>query len=140
MGFADLIIDTAQPRYRADLGADNRASKYLGTERYTARLALNSVFGLQDATQFEYATAVPADQFHSWTLEHAERLSASGLALNLSYTDYRSRPNLGENFATFNLETNSRTAFADLAYPMIRSRRTNLSVRVGLRYHDGATG
>jgi hemolysin activation/secretion protein len=139
IGFADLIIDTTQPRYHADLGADNRAGKYLGPGRYTARLALNSVFGLQEATQFEYATAVPADRFHSWTIEHAERLSASGLALNVSYTDYRSRPNLGENFTTFNLETNSKTAFADLAYPLIRSRQTNLSIRAGVRYHDGAT-
>jgi hemolysin activation/secretion protein len=139
LGFADLIVDTSQPRYRAELGADNRSGRYLGPGRYTARLALNDVLGLQDATQFEYATAVPADRYHTWTIENAERLSPSGLAMNVSYTDYRSRPNLGEDFAAFNLETNSKTAFADLAYPLIRSRLTNLSLRTGLRYHDGAT-
>jgi len=139
LGFADLVIDTTQPRYRAEIGADNRSSKYLGPGRYTAELALNSLFGLQDATQFDYATAVPADRFHSWSLQHAERLTGSGLALNLSYTDYRSRPNLGADFTTYNLETNSKTAFVDLTYPLLRSRRMNLSVRAGLRRHEGGT-
>lgn len=139
LGFADLVIDTTQPRFRAELGADNRSGNYLGPGRYTAELAVNSLFGLQDATQFDYATAVPADRFHTWTLQHAERLNDSGLALNLSYTDYRSHPNLGPDFTTFNLETDSKTAFVDLTYPLLRSRQMNLSLRAGLRYHDGGT-
>jgi hemolysin activation/secretion protein len=139
VGFADLVIDTTQPRYRAELGADNRSGKYLGPGRYTAELALNSIFGVQDATQFDYATAVPADRFHTWTVQHAERLTDSGLALNVSYTDYRSKPNLGADFTTYNLETDSKTAFVDLTYPLLRSRLMNLSVRAGLRYHDGGT-
>jgi hemolysin activation/secretion protein len=139
LGFADLVIDTTQPRYRAELGADNRSGSYLGPGRYTAQLAVNSLFGWQDATEFDYATAVPADRFHTWTLQHSERLNDSGLALNMSYTDYRSQPNLGADFTSYNLETDSKTAFVDLTYPLIRSRRTNLSLRAGLRYHDGGT-
>jgi hemolysin activation/secretion protein len=139
VGYANLVVDTTQPRAVADLQADNRAGKYLGPEHYTARLALNSVLGLQDSTMFEYVSAAPSSRFRSWTIGHAERLSTSGLTLNVSYTDYRSQPNLGPKFVGFNLETNSKTAYADLSYPIIRSRATNLRVRGGFRYHNGDT-
>ena len=139
MGPLARLPSLTDERFAASLSGDNRGGRYLGEQRYTANVAVNGLLHAGESTQLQFQTTSPTRLVRFWSIDHFERLTPSGLSLRGSFSRYDSEPDLGAGFAAFNLETSSKTGRLELAYPVIRSHRTNLSTRMTFSYHDGRT-
>ena len=138
-GAANLTVRMGVANVAASMGATNRGSKVQGPVQYDASLDLRSLLTLHDATTLRYLQSSERDELWLAAVSHTERLSAQGLDWTLAGSVSRSSPELGEDFAELNLETDTDQASMQLAYPFVRSRTANLRGRIALTYHDGLT-
>jgi hemolysin activation/secretion protein len=138
-GAANLTVRVGVASVAANVGATNRGSEVQGPVQYDASLDLRSLLTLHDATTLRYLQSSERDELWLAAVSHTERLSAQGLDWTLAGSVSRSSPELGEDFAELNLETDTDQASMHLAYPFVRSRTANLRGRLALTYHDGLT-
>ena len=138
-GAANLTVRMGVASAAASVGATNRGSKVQGPVQYDASLDLRSLLTLHDATTLRYLQSSERDELWLAAVSHTERLTAGGLDWTLGGSVSRSSPELGEDFAELNLETDTDQASMQLAYPFVRSRTANLRGRMALTYHDGLT-
>lgn len=138
-GASTLHVRINQDRVAFNTGATNRGSEYLGPAQYDLQVELDSLLTLRDGTNFRYLTTGSNDELQFYSLSHTEHLGSRGLTLTLSASRSESDPPLRNLQPELALETSSTNAHVEMAYPLIRLRRSNLSLRGGVSYHDGST-
>jgi hemolysin activation/secretion protein len=122
------------------LGQTNRGSEILGPEQTELGLTLNSVFRGQEQTSLRYISSDFDDQLNLLSVGQRYWLGKGGARLTWNYTDTDSLPEFEDEFLAFsNLETESTTATFGLEFPLKRSRRSNVDLRINLSQHEGIT-
>jgi hemolysin activation/secretion protein len=128
-----------QDRFDFTAGASNRGSRVLGPEQYDVSLALNSLLGGYDSTRFSYVTTGSNQELEYYAVSQSWLLSSNGTKLDIGASRSESQPDLGIDFESLNLETSSKSYSLTLSHPLVRSRRSNLAMRLVAAYHEGET-
>jgi hemolysin activation/secretion protein len=135
-GASELTIHLEQRHLSVGASGSNRGSRLQGPYQYGGNIGLQSVLALDEATGFDYLQASNANELRYYSATHKERLTASGLDLDLFASRSDSAPDLGVQLTQLNLATDTRLARVGLSYPLIRSRAVNLSLHGALSYED----
>jgi len=138
-GASELIVRLHRSPASVSAAASNRGSKLQGPMQLQANAAVNSLLGIFDETTLQYLQALPGTELRFYSLTHRERLSASGLQASVSVSRSRSDTQLGAAFLENHLQTDSKQASLELAYPLVRTRALNLGLHGSFRYNDGRT-
>ncbi len=137
-GASELVVQFSQARLSGGLSVDNRGSKTMGQERWSADLELNSGLGLQDRTGVRIVSTLNRE-LEYFSLSHDQQIGSEGGKLGLQLSVVRSRPDESRSFIPLNLETRSNSGSISYSYPLLRSRSENLYLRGGISAHDGTT-
>lgn len=133
VGEADLIVDVTDvgPRIRGSLEADNYGSRYTGEVRAGVSLQVIGPLGLGDQLAFRGLTSTNGGLQYG-VLGYDVPVGADGWRAGVGYSalDYT----LGRDFASLNAHGEARIWTATLAYPLIRTRLSNLTLQ--LAYDD----
>jgi hemolysin activation/secretion protein len=135
-GASELTIHLEQRHLTVGASGSNRGSRLQGPYQYGGNIGLQSVLALDEATSFDYLQASRASELRYYAASHKERLTASGLDLDMFASRSDSTPDLGVELTQLNLATDTRLARVGLSYPLIRSRAVNLSLHGTLSYED----
>jgi hemolysin activation/secretion protein len=135
-GASELTIHLEQHHLAVGASGSNRGSRLQGPYQYGGNVGLQSVLALDEATGFDYLQASKASELRYYAVSHKERLTASGLDLDMFASRSDSTPDLGVELTQLNLATDTRLARVGLSYPLIRSRVANLSLHGTLSYED----
>jgi hemolysin activation/secretion protein len=138
-GAFSLVVVRDLDRFDALLGHSNRGSEILGPRQSEVNIGFNSLMGGYDQTLIRYITTGSNEELEYLSLGQTYWLNSKGLQLTWSAGETNSVPELGVDFSAFNLETESTSASMGLAYPLRRSRHSNIDMRAQLTYHEGIT-
>lgn len=120
-----------RPFVTGSVDADNFGTRSVGQNRLNALFRLNNVDGRGGSVTVNAMGMFVDSRVNTYgSLAYTTPIGYDGMSLQLgaSALDYR----LGEQFASLNVEGTSKTYFAGLSYPIIRSGSQNLSA--GARY------
>jgi hemolysin activation/secretion protein len=136
-GAADLVVVVTQRVLTGSAEADNRGSRAIGPEEFSAGINLNSALGLDEQTSILLATTARTRELHYISLHHEEVLNPEGwrLALSGSYSD--SKP--GGALSALDSQGTGTILSALLTDPVIRSRSQSLKVGVGFTVMNTTT-
>jgi hemolysin activation/secretion protein len=136
-GGADLVLVTEQKHASAFISYDNYGSRYLGPERVSVGADVNSILTAGDATSLRGTTTKDPHELVSLGLSHSLLLGTNGTRLTLG----SSVSNTAPGFLLERAEVRGRSEylFADVAYPIIRSRPKNLLVHGSFNYLNSRT-
>lgn len=130
---ADLEVVAGQKRTEFSLSVHNRSAPSQGRTRIEASAEGRGVIGSFDRHTLRLATS--GDKKLNLLSYGADvPLGGQGLRLNLGASASRSQPATELAFA--NLDTRSDNLSLGLAYPVLRSRQSNLSLRGTLNGYD----
>jgi len=135
-GNGAVVLDIAVSRDPFDASAQvqNYGSKTIGRELGLARVDLNSFTPLGERTSLiAYWTLASDEQRVIQATEHF-KLGGSGLAADFSGSWAWTRP--GDAVAPLELEGESFAGSARLTYPIVRHRRHNVNLGIGLDWID----
>lgn len=124
---SDLELLAEQTRWQGSLALHNRVAPSQGDLRVEADLAINGLLGTFDRHSLHLASSGDRRLSQlSWSLDAP--LGSQGWRLQLGLSGSVSEPRV----AVANLDTRSHNASVGLAYPVLRSRQTNLALRAQL--------
>jgi hemolysin activation/secretion protein len=127
-GALTLIAQVTRQSWGGQVTLDNRAFDRVGPEQGLAAFDLNSFTAMGEHTQFElYRTINGAQLFGQ--IEADAFIGASGLRIRLTAGSGLSRPT--GPFRSIGYIGRTTTLGAELAYPLIRSRRQTLNLAAG---------
>jgi len=143
-GSVDLIVTVSRKPVDAIVNVENYNSEALGSFGGLVRVDLNGFTAWGERTSLiGYTSFVPGEQYILQGVEEA-RLGSSGLVGRLSFSYGDSQPQ--GDLAGLRLDGQSYVASGALVYPLIRSRRQDVSLTGGLDYvyqltttNDGAS-
>jgi hemolysin activation/secretion protein len=123
------VIFNDTDRYTGLAWVDNYGNFYTGTNRINLMANVNNLSGMGD--QFNAMVSITSGLSYG-RLGYQAPLGYSGLTINpyVSHLNYK----LGEDFANLDLSGQATTYGADLRYPLIRSRATNVNAIAGLEH------
>ncbi len=136
VGAADLTFVAQQDTASAYASLDNRGTKFLGPQQVTVGAQMNSVFRPGDTTSVQYLTTANKE-LNFVQVSHSEPLGTNGLALNVNSGYTRAEP--GSSLQDLEIVGKSKTANAELSYPIIRARDQNLYAHGGVGVLDSYT-
>ena len=131
---SDLEIVSSQKRTEFSLAAHNRSTPAQGRVRYEASAEVRGLLAEVDRHSLRWVTA--GDERLNLLAYSADFfLGNQGLKLQFNASTSRSEPETDLAFS--NIETRGRNVSVGLAYPLMRSRQTNLSLRGAVNaYHN----
>ncbi|TVT80408.1 ShlB/FhaC/HecB family hemolysin secretion/activation protein [Acinetobacter colistiniresistens] len=126
-GQTDLILDIlGQPTWLGRIGIDNTGSSYTGKYRLAGYLESNSLLGYGEKLS---AQLLGSNQdLVSGSLNARFPVTGTGLWLGGGYS--RTQYELGEQFKQLEAKGTSENYNLNLTYPLIRSQKTNLSLKL----------
>lgn len=136
-GASDVVLIIERTPLDASLSYDNLGTRSIGTRQVTANLGVNSIFKLLERTSITYLTTDDGEELNYYGFQHDHILSSEGLTLSLNGNISYSEP--GENLSPLKIEGDNKTFNVEFAYPILRSRNTNLSVSAGLTARNSKT-
>ncbi|HLJ63575.1 MAG TPA: ShlB/FhaC/HecB family hemolysin secretion/activation protein, partial [Stellaceae bacterium] len=130
-GAADLVLVVERKSIDALASIDNRGTRFLGPYQGTLQGSINNALGLDDRTSIRLINTVPFRDLHYGDIDHEEQLGSDGAKLGLGffYSDAHPEHNQG-------LHDQDYSGSLQLAYPLIRSRAENLSLRARFELSD----
>lgn len=139
VGASDLIVEVAPgPRVAGSIDADNHGSRYTGKNRLGAALYINNPSGYGDLVSLRALTSDAG--LHYGRIAYQAQLGRARAGIAYSHMQYR----LGQEFDS--LQASGTASITSLygSYPLIRSRRHNLTALINFdnkTFHDriGAT-
>lgn len=137
LGAARLLIQVDQRHLSGGLSVDNRGSRGLGRQRYTADFQVKSLTSRFDTTNIIYSTTGD-EELEYLSISHAQPIGTQGGNLRLSVSHVRSEPE-ELAFIPLNLETESDSGSLTFSHPLLRSRTKNLQLRTAATWHNGTT-
>ncbi|MBC7957242.1 MAG: ShlB/FhaC/HecB family hemolysin secretion/activation protein [Cytophagales bacterium] len=132
---SDLEIVASQKRTEFSLSAHNRSTPAQGSVRYEASAEVQGVIGSFDRHSLRWVTSANK-QLNLLSYSADLPLGSNGLKLQLGASASRSEPETELAFS--NIDTRSNNYSLGLAYPLLRSRQSNLSVRGGLNGYNNS--
>ena len=131
-GASELVVVADRQMVDGYLSYDNYGSYYLGPERATLGLNLNSPFGLGERFSVIGLITNPATELKYIQGDVSLPLGTEGLTLNANMSEGPSRPDDDLRL----LDTDGRTYIktVNLRYPWIRTRNTSLQFEAGYRH------
>lgn len=126
-GQTDLVLDIlGQPTWLGRIGIDNAGSSYTGKYRLSCYLESNSLLGYGEKLS---AQLLGSNQdLVSGSLNARFPLTGTGLWLGGGYS--RTEYELGEQFKQLDATGTSENYNLNLTYPLIRSQKTNLNLKL----------
>lgn len=136
-GAVDLEVSVTRDGADALVNVQNTGSRAVGRWGGLARLDFNSFTPLGEQTSLVGYHTFDGDE--QWVVQLLEelRIGGDGLLARGALVYGETRP--GDTLAPLGIEGTSLFGNLELAYPVIRSRRRNLNVAVGLDYIDQET-
>ena len=123
-----LRLDVAEgPRLGGSIGYDNHGNRFTGRHRPSATLELNSPAGIGDQLRLAYSGLAASPYLG---VGYSTPVGASGLRASASVA--RTLYRLCCEFAPLEARGSATVAGVQLSYPIVRSRRSNLHVELGL--------
>ena len=133
-GAAEVVFEVTHQSLQASASVDNRAPKTTGPRQATVSLSVNSLLGLYDRTTLTVNSAQKRDRSQFIGIRHDQVLGSEGATLSLSASHSISEP--GDVLKDLDLISKSTVLGIDLAYPVIRSRATGLTLSGGFTYRE----
>ncbi|WP_433847734.1 ShlB/FhaC/HecB family hemolysin secretion/activation protein [Acinetobacter proteolyticus] len=126
-GQTDLVLDIlGQPTWLGRIGIDNSGSSYTGKYRLSSYLESNSLLGYGEKLS---AQLLGSNQdLFSGSLNARFPVTGTGLWLGGGYS--RTEYELGEQFKQLDATGTSENYNVNLTYPLIRSQKTNLNLKL----------
>jgi hemolysin activation/secretion protein len=116
---------------------DNYGSLYIGPNEGTMSASLNSIFRSGDTTQITYITTARPKELKYKDLSYTTPIGPSGLKFTYDMNQSNTRPEL--NLRPLKINGLSNTYSGTFAYPMIRSRATDLTINGAFNYIDSGS-
>lgn len=129
----DLLVDRTRSSYA--LSVDNRTALSVGPLRIQASAEHNGLFGEHDDHQLRWIGS-GSERLNLLAYSGSAPVGYSGASVFWSASASRAKPASG---SSFQLDTRSDDGALGVAYPVVRSRAVNLSVRGDLAAYDGST-
>lgn len=132
------IIATEGPLLKGIISGDNYGDRYTGTYRGTGRFFMMDPFGWGDRVSF---SLTEAEHLTLWNAGYTIPLGSSGVTLNSSYTGLSYE--VGKELEALKAEGKADSFYADISYPIIRSRKASLWAGTGIEHltlEDEASG
>ncbi|PKF31447.1 ShlB/FhaC/HecB family hemolysin secretion/activation protein [Acinetobacter proteolyticus] len=127
IGQTDLVLDIlGQPTWLGRIGIDNAGSSYTGKYRLSSYIESNSLLGYGEKLS---AQLLGSNQdLVSGSLNARFPVTGTGLWLGGGYS--RTEYELGEQFKQLDATGTSENYNVNLTYPLIRSQKTNLNLKL----------
>jgi len=127
IGQTDLVLDIlGQPTWLGRIGIDNSGSSYTGKYRLLSYIESNSLLGYGEKLS---AQLLGSNQdLVSGSVNARFPITGTGLWLGGGYS--RTEYELGEQFKQLNATGTSENYNVNLTYPLIRSQKTNLNLKL----------
>jgi len=134
-----LVLEVAVDRkpVTLSLGGQNFNSRTQGRISGIARLSIDGLTGHGDRTTLLASTSADFRELQVYQIGQEYRIGAEGLTARGSFTYAIGRP--GDVLAPLDLRSRSLVGNIELAYPLVRHRRRNLSLVGGLDLVDQRT-
>jgi hemolysin activation/secretion protein len=124
-----ITVDTVRPQ--TVIGAHNRASKLIGPQRISLSTTWTDVFNLYERHNLTVLSTADTE-LNLVAYANELPIGTEGLKQLISFSYSHSEPDVKPT-----VENDAIFASYRLAYPIIRSRRLNLSVNGGLTFYEG---
>lgn len=131
-GASDLNLAAAEQTLNGSFSYDNYGSRYIGPNQDTLNAALNSIFISGDSTRATYATTTRPEQLRFYDISYQSPLGSHGLTGTVGKNHSSTIP--GMNLAILETKGDAATWYANLAYPLLRSRTQNMTLDGGFNY------
>ena len=123
VGTGDLDVRISRDRpFNTTVGVDNHGNRYTGYHRVRANASINSPFMLGD--QINLSALGTTESLWLGSVAYSAPLGATGLRGNVGYS--HTRYEIGKELVNSNAEGTAAVTSAGLAYPLLRSQRTNV--------------
>lgn len=130
-GTGDLLVDVhPTPAFKGEVGLDNHGNRYTGEYRARASLQWDSPFMLGD--QISVRGNVSDEGQWLGSLGYSLPIGTSGLRGNVGYA--HTRYELAKQFASLDATGTADITSLGLSYPLIRSKKTNLTLAGAYQY------
>lgn len=134
-GASDLVIKTTHMPVSASAVVDNRGSRFEGPWHAGGDASLNSILGLgEQFAAVVSSTPLQPEEMKSINLSYLQPLGDQGMQVSANGGYTRSRP--GFTLEDFDILTTGLSFGLDVSYPVIRSRRLNLTLSSGVSYRN----
>lgn len=126
-GQTDLVLDIrGQPTWLGRIGVDNSGSHYTGKYRLSGYLESHSLLGYGERLSVQVLGS--NQDLISGALDTQFPIAGNGLMFGGSYS--RTAYELGEQFKLLEAKGTSENYNLNLTYPLIRSQKTNLNLKL----------
>jgi hemolysin activation/secretion protein len=132
---SDLEVVATQKRTDFSLSAHNRSTPSQGRGRYEASAEVHGLLGSFDRHNLRWVTSANK-KLNLLAYSSDLPLWSNGLKLQVGASASRSEPTT--DLALSNIDTRSNNVSLGLAYPVLRSRQSNLAVRGGLNGYNNS--
>jgi hemolysin activation/secretion protein len=136
-GAVDLDVRVTRDPVDVVVGAQNLGGKALGPWSAMGRVDFSGFTALGERTSLVVFSTLDGDEQRVVQLLEEVRLGGEGLVGRANVTYAQTHP--GDQFAALALEGEAVIVSAEVAYPVIRTRRRNLNVAGGFDWIDQTT-
>ncbi|MBV8836274.1 MAG: ShlB/FhaC/HecB family hemolysin secretion/activation protein, partial [Alphaproteobacteria bacterium] len=123
-----LIIEVKEKRFDATARVDNRGSTSRGPWEYLTSVSVNNLAGAHESLTITYAGTFIFEQLQFLQASYRQVLTSEGLTFFANASEGVGKPNIPFNPFLQNYNTRSQILESGFAYPVIRSRETNLTL------------
>lgn len=138
LGATRLSVALSVKRRGGVIGIDNYGTKKVGPVILRVNVNTNSLFLAGDQYVLDVALSPDKKELKNYGLSGEIPVGSKGLVLSLSHRIGNTVPS-GKDFQALKVDNQTITSEVGLKYPIIRSRRSNLSLGGKLRYQDVKT-
>ncbi len=136
-GGVNLVFIPAQSTASGYVSYDNRGTKFLGPNEFSAGASVNSIFRPGDQTGFQGVMTKTTNELQYLNVYTRQPLGSNGVTLNVSGSVSHTEP--GFTLKQFGIKGNSSEVTTTLNAPVIRSRQQNLFLTGTFDYLDNSS-
>ncbi len=136
-GASTVVILLEQHLFDSSITWDNRGTKYLGPQEFSLIASMNDIFNAPGQATVNAKSGSETREFTSYELSYLAFIAPSGASFNSNFTQNRTHP--GNSLAVLDMDGLSNSIAFIYSYPIIRSRRMNLSTSIDYDYLDSQT-
>ncbi|MEE8272533.1 MAG: ShlB/FhaC/HecB family hemolysin secretion/activation protein, partial [Alphaproteobacteria bacterium] len=134
VGAAELVVTVERKAFDGFVLWDNRGSQFTGHQGVAVDAAANSFTPFGERTEVTLFTALDKDEQLIGQIAYQQQIGSEGLTVNGVASYGESEP--GGSLEPLDIESETLLLGVGARYPIIRSRRLNLSVSGGFEYVD----
>lgn len=136
-GAINLVLKITANPSAASLSYNNHGSRYVGPHQASADWVGGNLLNSFDRLNVQASGTIPLREMQYGAFNYSLPLTSGGLTARLGASYSNSRPGL--TLKPLEVEGDSTLLEAGLSYPLVLSRKTELNVGVGFKFHNTAT-